>query len=97
MPSAICKADCIYRSANKFKRLPSGRLVLNKGYRKQGRCQSVPEIGEKRACTNFRDWNTDPEIKKLLEMTKQMDEKKTISEEYMRFLQSEEAAELVVR
>jgi hypothetical protein len=51
MPSAICKADCIYRSYNKFKRLPSGRLVLNKGYRKQGRCQSVPEIGEKRACS----------------------------------------------
>ena len=46
-------------------------------------------------CTNFRDWNTDPEIKKLLEMTKQMDEKRAISDEYKRFLQSEEAAKLV--
>lgn len=48
-------------------------------------------------CTNFRDWNTDPEIKKLLEMTKQMDEKKAISEEFKRFLGTEQAAKLVTR
>lgn len=97
MPSAICRATCVYRSFNKYKRKPSGRLVPNKNYRDEGTCQSVPEISERRVCTNFRDWNTDPEIKKLLEMTKQMDEKRAISDEYKRFLQSEDAARLVVR
>ena len=90
-----CHANCIHRRNNKYKTTPAGRLILNKSYApacKTGECNTGNTVDNAGKCLTFEDWGTSPKIKRALEETRKMDERKAVREEFRRVLSSGETA-----
>ena len=93
-----CHANCIHRRNNRYKTTPAGRLILNKSYApacKTGECNTGNRVDETGRCLTFEDWDTSPKIKRALEETRKIDERKAIREEFRRVLCSGETAKRI--
>jgi len=92
-----CHANCIYRRNNKYKTTPAGRLILNKAYnpKQAGECNTGNTVDSTGRCLTFEDWDTSPKIKRALEETAKMDERKAVREEFKWVLCSGETAKRI--
>ena len=92
-----CHANCIHRRNNKYKTTPAGRLILNKNYdpKQPGLCNANNRVDNAGRCLTYEDWGTSPKIKRALEETRKMDERKALKEEFRRVLCSGETAKRI--
>jgi len=92
-----CHANCIHRRNNKYKTTPAGRLILNKAYApdRPGECNTGNTVDETGRCLTFEDWGTSPKIRRALEETRKIDERKAVREEFKRVFNSGETAKRI--